>query len=259
MSRSIPITKPAPILRAFLAILLLGCLTMLLSTACPAEEAAQADKHLFILSGQSNMTDGLEKGFTEVVTGALGKDRVTVVRHCKPGRGIRFWVEDYELPEGHPLHGKLKAGNGEEFPKLLAAARSAGDAKSFDTVTFVWMQGESDANRNLCVAYAKSFAALHTRLKSGLGIAKMNFVIARISDHGLDGESAEGWKAMRKVQMEIADSDPLGAWIDTDDLNGGDEKNPQGDLHYPNDQYPKLGARLAEAALKQLRDSTIRK
>ena len=228
-------------------ILLFGCLTVLLSTSCPAAENAQSGKHLFILSGQSNMTDGLEKGFTEVVTGALGKDRVTVVRHCKPGRGIRFWVEDYELPEGHPLHGKLKAGNGEEFPKLLAAARSAGDAKSFDT------------NRNLAVAYAKSFAALLTRLKSGLGIAKMHIVIGRISDHGLHGESTEGWKAMRAVQMEIADSDPLGAWIDTDDLNGGDEKNPQGDLHYPNDQYSKLGARLAEAALKQLRDSTIRK
>jgi hypothetical protein len=82
----------------------------------------------------------------------------------------------------------------------------------------------------------------------------MNFVIGRISDYGLHGDQAEGWKAMRKVQVDLAESDPLGAWIDTDDLNGGDANHPQGELHYPADQYPKLGARFAEAAIQQLRD-----
>jgi len=231
--------------------MLLGIITMLF-TWCPADETAQTKNHLFILSGQSNMTGGLEKGFTEVVTRALGENRVTVVRHCKPGRGIRFWVEDYELPEGHPSHGKLKTGNGEEFPKLIEAARSAGAPKAFDTVTFVWMQGESDANRDLASAYAKSFTNLLTRLKAELGIERMHFVIGRISDYGLHGEKAEGWERMRAIQQKIAEDDPLGTWVDTDDLNGGDAKNPQGELHYPADQYPKLGARLAEGILKQL-------
>jgi hypothetical protein len=233
--------------------LLIGIL-MLLSLGCPAEESAQGRKHLFLLSGQSNMTGQLEKGFTDVVTRALGKDRVSVVRHCKPGRGIRFWVKDYELPKGHELHGKLISGNGEDFPKLLEIAQSAGSAKEFDTVTFVWMQGESDAIRNLGAAYAGSFTTLMERLKRELGIEKMYFVIGRISDHGLVGDKAEGWKQMREVQQQIAEANPLGTWIDTDDLNGGDEKNPQGDLHYPADQYPKLGARLADAALQQLAD-----
>lgn len=205
------------------------------------------------------MTSGLKNGFSEVVVRELGAERVAIVLQSKPGRGIRFWVGDYELPKDHPLHDQLNTGNGEEFPKLLAAARSAGDAKAFATVTFIWMQGESDANRNLAVAYAKSFTTLLTRLKSGLGIEKLHFVIGRVSDYGLHGEQAEGWKALRKVQMELADADPLGAWIDTDDLNGGDEAHQQGELHYPGEQYPKLGARFAEAALKQLRSPSAPK
>ena len=220
------------------------------------EKSPESDRHLFILSGQSNMTSALEGGFRDVMHRELGEARVVIVRQNKPGRGIRFWVEDYALPAGHPLHGKLAAGNGEEFPKLLAAARSAGDAKAFASVTFVWMQGESDANRDLAVAYAESFKKLTGRLKNELGIEKMHFVIGRISDHGLQGDSEAGWQAMRKVQVEIAGADPLGTWIDTDDLNGGDGKNPRGELHYPGDQYLKLGARFAEAAIKQLRASS---
>jgi hypothetical protein len=225
----------------------------------PATESVKTLRHLFILSGQSNMTAALEGGFREVVHRELGEGGVSIVRQSKPGRGIRFWVENYGLPEGHPLHGQLKAGNGEEFPKLLAAARSAGDPKSFATVTFVWMQGESDANRDLAAAYAQSFTTLLARLKGELGITNMRFVIGRISDHGLHGPQAGGWKAMREVQVKLAESDPLGAWIDTDDLNGGDVNQPQGELHYPADQYPKLGARFAEAAIKRLRDPSTPK
>jgi hypothetical protein len=114
------------------------------------------------------------------------------------------------------------------------------------------MQGESDAQRDLGVAYARSFNTLVSRLKAGLGIETMHVVIARLSDHGLHTEKKASWARMRKVQMELADADPLSCWVDTDDLNGSTEKYPQGDLHYPREQYPKLGARLAEAALRQL-------
>lgn len=198
------------------------------------------------------MTGGLEKGFAEEVNRVLGEDRVAVVRHCKPGRGIRFWVEDYELPEGHEFHGRLKAGNGEEFPKLVEIARSAGDPKSFKTVSFIWMQGESDAGRDLGVSYARSFKTLMERLKSELGIERMNFVIGRISDFGLHGEKVDGWKGVRRAQVELADGDPLGDWVDTDDLNGGDSEKPEGQLHYPKEQYPILGKRLGETAARQV-------
>ena len=239
------------LLRAIYAVLFI---TLLAPCNAQAEKKAAADKsgHLFILSGQSNMTGGLETGFASAVTKVLGKDQVTIVRSMRSGRGIRFWVKDYELPEDHELHGKLRSGNGEEYPRLLQAIKDAGDARAFKTVTFIWMQGESDANRDLGVVYEKSFNALLTHLKTDLGIEKLHFVIGRISDYGLHGESEEAWKRMREVQVRLSESNKLGAWIDTDDLNGGDEKNPHGELHYPAEQYPKLGERFGKKALEQL-------
>jgi len=82
-------------------------------------------------------------------------------------------------------------------------------------------------------------------------------IIGRISDYGLhDEKKAAGWKSMRAVQMEIVEADEHTAWVNTDDLNGGDEKNPGGDIHYPKDEYPKLGARLAEKSLELLKKCT---
>lgn len=250
-NRAMP-PKSVHLLRSSLGILFVSFLTSIVVMAKEKSSMVEKSGHLFILSGQSNMTAGLEKGFTDVVTKALGNDQVTVVRSMKSGRGIRFWVKDYELPEGHHAHRKLTEGNGEEYPKLLQAVKNAGDAPAFKTVTFIWMQGESDAGRDLAAAYEKSFKTLCQQLKADLGLEKMHFVIGRISDFGLRGESKEGWQLMREVQVHIAESDKHGAWIDTDDLNGGDEKNPQGELHYPSEEYPKLGERFAHKALEQL-------
>jgi hypothetical protein len=246
-------SKSAHLLRSSLGILLVSFLTSIVAIAEEKSSMVEKCGHLFILSGQSNMTAGLEKGFTDVVTKALGNDQVTVVRSMKSGRGIRFWVKDYESPKGHHAHRKLTGGNGEEYPKLLQAVKNAGDATAFKTVTFIWMQGESDAGRNLAAAYEKSFNTLRQQLKADLGLENMHFLIGRISDFGLRGESKEGWQLMREVQVHIAESDKLGAWIDTDDLNGGDEKNPQGELHYPRGEQPKLGERFGKEALVQLR------
>ncbi len=198
------------------------------------------------------MTGNLKNGFATTVTKALGEEQVTIVHQCKPGRGIRFWVKDFDLPEGHPLQGKLKGGNGEDFPPLVELVKNAGNATKFKTVSFIWMQGESDASRDLGSAYERSFKVLNEQLKKEIGIEQMYFVIGRISDHGLKGNSDEGWKRMREIQQKIAEADPLGKWIDTDDLNGADAANPQGIVHYPPAESIKLGERFGEAALKQL-------
>ena len=232
-------------------------LSLPLQTAWAQDAAAkEPGGHLFILSGQSNMTGGLKDGFSATVTEALGADKVTIVQCARAGRGIRFWTADYALPEGHPLHGKLTGGNGEEFTRLVKAVKDACDARTFKTVTFIWMQGESDAMRDLGVAYERSFTTLLGNLKRELAIGEMRFVIGRISDYGLHREQAEGWKKMRAIQQKIAEDDPLGDWIDTDDLNGGEETTPEGDLHYPKEESVTLGGRFAKATLKQLDDET---
>ena len=72
----------------------------------------------------------------------------------------------------------------------------------------------------------------------------MNIVIGRIGDYALDRPSCV---AVRKVQREIADEDPRGAWVDVDDLN---DREVDGKIvnavHYNRpDGYITLGRRFA--------------
>lgn len=216
-----------------------------------AEDAAGAAGHQFILSGQSNMTGDLERGFREKVTAAYQADQVTIVRSMKSGRGIRFWVADYGAPAGSvddAVTGAKPSENGSQYPILLEAVRKAGDARKFKTVTLVWMQGESDAIKGRADLYEESFQRLQQRLMDDLGLETMNVVIGRISDYGLRGDKAEGWRGMREAQERLAKTLKHAAWVDTDDLNDVEGK-PDGDLHYPKESSVVLGQRLAEKAI----------
>ena len=72
----------------------------------------------------------------------------------------------------------------------------------------------------------------------------MNVVIGRLSDAG---EKKESWAAMRKIQLEIVDEDPSGAWVDCDDLNDKMVKGKmQSVVHYNRPEgYIILGQRFA--------------
>jgi hypothetical protein len=213
--------------------------------------AKKTGKHLFILSGQSNMTGGLKTGFAKTVEGTFGADNVVVVHHSKSGRGIRFWDKDYTFPENYRFPGKgvpserTKLQHGQEYGPLIEKAREAFDGKTFDTVTFVWMQGESDGMRGLGPAYEKSFLRLLGRLKKDLNRKNVAFVIGRINDSHM---SEPNWKAMRDVQVKLAEDADHGAWIDTDDLS-----EPDNGVHFPRENYPKLGQRFAEKAVVLIR------
>ncbi len=208
--------------------------------------------HLFILSGQSNMTGGLKGGFSKKVGEHFGKEQVVVVSQSKAGRGIRFWDKDYVFPENYVVPGKgrapsegSKAQHGMEYPVLLKAVEKAGDAEVFRTITFVWMQGESDAGRGLGGVYEQSFFRVLGRLKTDIGRDDVGFVIGRVSDAGLNGASAKGWREVRAVQAKLAKDAKDGTWIDTDDLNG-----PDNNVHYPKEKAGPLGARFADKAIE---------
>ena len=236
-------------MRSFTKILFIGFLFTLFSHA---EDKAG---HLFILSGQSNMTGNLRKGFQETVSESLKEEEMTIVHCSRSGRGIRFWVTDYSLPKDHPMTGLSQSkSNGEEFTRLVKAVKDACEASKFKTVHLIWMQGESDANRDLGVVYERSFKALVGGLKKELGLEKMHFVIGRITDYGLHSEKKRtGWKGVRDAQQKLGDGDPLGAWINTDDFIAEEVKTKQGDLHYTREESVKLGKRFGEATLKQLK------
>ena len=98
---------------------------------------------------------------------------------------------------------------------MVELVKKSADASSFKTVHFIWMQGESDAGRDLGAAYERSFKVMIERLKKEIGIETMYFVIGRISDF-------------------LANL---------------------GNLHYTPEESVKLGASLGEAALKQLAEA----
>jgi len=233
-------------------------LVFFLALACGlSANHKKSGNHLFVLSGQSNMTGGLKAGFAKTVEDTFGKDKVVVVHHSKSGRGIRFWDKDYEFPENYRFPGKgvpserTKLQHGQEYGPLIEKAREAFDGKPFDTITFVWMQGESDGKRGLGPAYEKSFLRLLGRLKTDLGRKDVAFVIGRINDCYV---SDPNWKAMRDVQVKLAEDTDHGEWIDTDDLS-----EPEHGVHFPKENYEKLGRRFAEKAITLIRKKSKRK
>lgn len=165
----------------FFAALLFVCLE---PSACIAAEADVNGKHLFILSGQSNMVGmDLDVSFAPAVTKALGKDKVIVVKDAHGGQSIRSWAKtNHENPA--PTTGRVPKVRGELYDRLMEKVKVAIKDQSLKTVTFIWMQGESDLNNTAYDAYLKELLG---QLEVDLAFKKINIVIGRISDAGLDG------------------------------------------------------------------------
>lgn len=226
-----------------------------MGSACADEE--KAGKHLFILSGQSNMTGAVKAAFTAQVEERYGKENSVVVMRMKSGRGIRFWVADYRQPADRGLTEKKMTSNGMEYKPLLETALAAVEGQSFDTVGFIWMQGESDANNRLSEVYEESFLKLIGQLRKDLKREDLYFVIGRINDYARSRPDNVHWKQVRETQVKLGKTQG-NAWIDTDDLNGGDAKNPDGDIHFPSEGAASLGQRFAKKAIELIRKRPTR-
>ena len=228
--------------------------SVLLGTA--ALPAAEPGKHLFILSGQSNMV-GMKPdvAFTPGVAKALGKDRVIVVKNANSGQSIRSWCKNnHEFPP--PTTGRVPKVRGALYESLIEKVRAATEGQTLKTVTFVWMQGESDLNNTAYDAYLRE---LLEQLQQDLAFRDINVVIGRISDSGLDREKRlAGRLNIRRVQQAFAEAHPRGAWVDTDAMNdrmeGGQVVN---ELHYTTEGYEMLGRRFAEEAIGLIEEVTV--
>ena len=231
-----------------------GCVTA-------PESALQKDdrsgKHLFILSGQSNMA-GMDPNvsFTPAVTNALGAENVIIVKHAVGGSAIRDWCKT-DLEKLPPTPGVVPKPRGRHYDVLLAKLRAAEAQDTLKTVTLVWMQGESDKRNPKYRAYLTD---LIRQFESDLRRKDINVVIGRISDAGLYPEKPlegkhklmfEGAKTIRRTQVEFAESYARGAWVDTDDLNNKKQGDTMvDDLHYTPEGYNVLGQRFAEKAIE---------
>lgn len=212
-------------------------------------QAEEPGRHLFILSGQSNMRKPLPNAFWEAVSEVFGKDKVLVVTAAWPSQPIRNWYKNWTPPEGMEPGDLSK--NGQLYDRLInLVERKVGD-KKIDSVTYVWMQGEADADKGWGAVYEQSFLGVLEQIKQDLKVEDVNFVIGRINDYWTDEEQFPDGDLVRSVQQKLGEEHDNGAWVNTDDLNTG--LNPWGlyELqggHFPNSGYLVLGQRMAKEA-----------
>lgn len=219
----------------------------------PVTLAANEPKHLFILSGQSNMA-GLqpEESFTPIVEKTFGKDKVVVVKDALGGQPIRRWHRKWK-----PATGNTPRGTGDLYDRLIRKVKEAIKGEDIATVTLVWMQGERDAREKHGQVYGESLAGLVDQFQSDLDRDTINVVVGRLSDHDMTNQRYPHWTLIRDVQVGFAEGGENVAWVNTDDLNDG--VNRQGepiknDLHYSAEGYKTLGKRFAENAIALIKE-----
>jgi hypothetical protein len=216
---------------------------------------AQEGKHLFILSGQSNMVGLLpEESFTPMLEREFGKENVIIAKQAMGTQPIRRWYKNWE-----PLVGDEPKADPVLYDTLMKKVYAAISKKKIRkknkiaSVTFIWMQGERDAREKLGDVYERSLTGLYKQLSRDLKRKDINFIIGRLSDFDMQNEKYPHWTMIREIQVNVGESNPRFAWINTDDLNDGFDRNNNpinNDLHMSGEGYITLGARFAEKAIQ---------
>jgi len=186
--------------------------------------------------------------FIPAVSQRFGTENVIVVKDALGGQPIRRWHKGWSLRESDD-----PKQIGDLYDQLLSKVQTAYEGKKVQTVTFLWMQGERDAREGLADRYIDSFEGIITQLEGDLRRKDINIVMGRLSDFDMENKTYPHWTRIRDLQVAFADSKANAAWVDTDDLNTG--LNKQGnqikdDLHYSVSGYKLFGERLAEKAIQ---------
>ena len=209
-------------------------------------------KHLFVLSGQSNMKLLLpNESFTPKIEAEFGKEHVIIVKDAQGSKPIRNWYKAWKSPVGsEPKADPFM------YEALMTKVNAAIKDEKIATVTFVWMQGERDAKRKFAAVYEESLMGIYNQLCEDLGRQDINFVIGRLSDFDMANEKYEHWMMIRDIQMKVANSNPRFDWINTDDLNDGIDRKGrpiENDLHMSAKGYVIMGERFADKSIELLK------
>lgn len=226
-------------------ILFVSFITIIMSSAISKQEG----KHLFILSGQSNMESlKLEESFIPTIEAEFGKENVIIIKDAQGGEPIRRWYKDWQ-----PLEGHEPKAQPDLYDSLMTKVNAAIEKEQITTVTFIWMQGERDAKNKYGEVYEKSLIGLYKQLSNDLERKDINFVIGRLSDFDMSNNKYSHWTMIRDVQVKVAESNPRFDWINTDDLNDGVNragKKIKNDLHMSEKGYVIMGERFANKAIQ---------
>ena len=147
---------------------------------CGLLHAEESSKHLFILSGQSNMARFKPKSwFTPGISESLGAENVIVSFHAQGGQPISKWYKQWKSSKGEtdPEAGKI-------YDALIETTQAAIQGSKIQTVTFIWMQGEADSKAQNSDVYLASLNGLKKQLEQDLKRTDLNFIIGRLSDSG---------------------------------------------------------------------------
>ena len=215
--------------------------------ALEADSVAEGQKHLFILSGQSNMA-GLDPNvsFTPSVQQEFGSNNVIVVKLAQSGQPIRRWYRNWKSANGTPAK-----NNGDLYDRLIQQVKNSIEGKQFVTVSFVWMQGERDAKTNEVAVYGESLKGLVNQLHTDLKRNDINVVIGKLGKGQLEGKRwSEDWAKLRKVQEDLCKENPRWEIVDCDDLEMKSDK-----LHFTPEGYKGMGQKFAETAIRLIRAS----
>lgn len=220
-------------------------LLVMLVSAVPLLSLAEKSvgKHLFILSGQSNMARlDPSVSFTPMLEKAYGAESIIVVKEAQGGQPLYRWYKQWESSDG-----KAPEKRGDIYDLLMEKVQRAIDGQEIATVTFFWMQGERDAREKWGDVYGKSLAGMFSQLEADLGRDDVRYVLGRLSDFDMEQKRYPHWKMVRETLVSVAESRENAAWVNTDDLNG-----PNDDLHYTPEGYAELGRRFGRKAVSFL-------
>lgn len=231
-------------------ILLLISLALIISSCVSKQEG----KHLFILSGQSNMAElKPEESFTPAIKEKFGEENVIVIKDALGGQPIRRWYQNLK-----PLKGNEPKAQADLYDTLMTKVYQAIEIENITTVTFIWMQGERDANEKLGEVYEESLTGLYRQLSNDLERKDIYFIIGRLSDFDVLNEKYLHWTMIRDIQVKVAESDPRFDWVNTDDLNDGVNrggKEIKNVLHMSAEGYIIMGKRFADKSIKLIENT----
>ena len=242
-------------------------------------------RHLFILSGQSNMQRlKVARSFTPQVANALGgDDAVLVVKEAWGGQPIRRWCHNWQSAPGISVpERESRRCSGDLYDRLLqtvlTAISRAEPLSAVVSVTLVWMQGEEDAQPHLAPVYDKNFRSMLQRLKQDLQLAGqgdavskgLKLVLGELNDYGLGLTIEPHWRLIQAHQQALVSelSGRLADYLTEDqgDVAIKDQYSSaailvvcrdlplhEDGLHFTAEGYHLLGQRFAQAAVKMLK------
>ena len=180
---------------------------------------------------------GPELAFGDELSALYPNDQLAFIKFAVGGTDLfSQWTTptgpNGEFPNGGPLWIALKQHIDDARADLVAL----GYVHQIDG--FIWMQGESDADKRFRAnAYQSKLTNFIASMRSHTGRPDMPFVLGRIRNAGQPHA-----QTVRDAQVAVASADPNTCWFDTDDLPW----LPDG-IHYDDPSMLVLGQRFASA------------